>query len=358
MSLLQLAQELSLTPKRTSSTKGGEYHSPCPKFGGKDRFIIWEKTGRYFCRQCNSKGDEIQFCRDFLGLDFKSACSKLSVVKERRRSACQFFPRPRFIAIPAIFPSENWIKKATAFAAACHKDLLNSPYAIGLLQARGFSLGTIKDFSLGWNPSNKFSEYPQWGLPISYKEEGKARKLWLPKGLVIPTFSNAHVCKLKIRRSDWKEGDKYDKYIEISGNLKAPSIYGNQDLKVIVLVEAEFDAMLIQQFASDLCCSMAIGGAGKKPDATTDKLIRRAEVVLFSLDFDDAGSRSFQFWKDTYPHITAWPAPRGKSPETSLKEGSDLRSWLEGGIVQASASMKFLNKPEINNVIGRNYGIK
>ncbi len=338
MSLIELAQELSLSPKKTASTNGGEYHSLCPKCGGKDRFIIWEKMGRYLCRKCNAKGDEIQFCRDFLGLDFKSACSKLGVVKERRSSSTYFFARPKFVASSAISPSELWIEKATAFAADCHKNLLNSSYAIGLLQARGFSLGMMKEFSLGWKPSDTFSDYPQWGLPISYNEAGKERKLWLPKGLVIPTFSNSHAIKLKIRRNAWQEGDKYPKYVEVSGSMKAASVYGNINLKVIVLVEAEFDAMLIQQFASDLCYSMAIGGVGKRPDAATDKLLNKADLVLFALDFDDAGKKAFQFWQETYPHLKPWPAPRGKSPESSAKEGTDLRKWVEGGVQRDAMS--------------------
>jgi hypothetical protein len=39
-----------------------------------------------------------------------------------------------------------------------------------------------------------------------------------------------------------------------------------------VIVEAELDAMLIQHYAADLCCCMAIGGAGKKPDFVSDAL--------------------------------------------------------------------------------------
>lgn len=335
MSLIELAREISLSPKRTASTNGGEYHFPCPKCGGKDRFIIWEKTGRYLCRQCNAKGDEIQFCRDFFGMDFKAACLKLGVVKDRKSSSFHF-ARPKFTVVTATFPSKIWQERAAAFASDCHKNLLNFPHAIEPLKARGFSLKIIEAYSLGWNPENKFSSYPEWGMPISHNSEGKERKLWLSQGLVIPTFSNGHAIKLKIRRSAWEEGDKYPKYIEVSGSTKIPSIYGNKDLKVIILVEAEFDAMLIQQFAADLCCTMAIGGVGKKPDASTNQLLHRAEVFLFALDFDDAGSKSFQFWKDTYPHITPWPAPRGKSPETSLKEGTNLRVWLEGGITRAT----------------------
>jgi DNA primase len=272
-----------------------------------------------------------------MGMDFDSACAKLGVVKERKLTSFRHLSPPKFIPPSTSFPPEVWRKRATAFALESHKNLLNTPFAGKLLEERGFSMETIKAFSLGWNPKAQFLNYPDWGLPISYNQEGKERRLWLPEGIVIPTFSSGDVIKLKIRRSSWKEGDIYPKYVEISGSMKAPSIYGNTNLKVIVLVEAEFDVMLIQQYASDLCYSMAIGGAGKRPDAITDKLLNKADLVLFALDFDDAGKKAFQFWQETYPHLKPWPAPRGKSPESSAKEGTDLRRWVEGGIRRAAS---------------------
>jgi hypothetical protein len=38
--LLGLVHQMGINPKRVSSTKGGEYKSPCPSCGGKDRFTI------------------------------------------------------------------------------------------------------------------------------------------------------------------------------------------------------------------------------------------------------------------------------------------------------------------------------
>ena len=72
LSILELAgQDIEL--KRVASTHGGEYHGPCPGCGGEDRFIIWPATGRYWCRQCDRKGDAIQFLRDFHGYSFPDA---------------------------------------------------------------------------------------------------------------------------------------------------------------------------------------------------------------------------------------------------------------------------------------------
>ncbi len=63
--------------RRTSLSRGGEYHGPCPWCGGTDRFIVWAQNDRYWCRQCQKKGDAIQLLRDYHGFSFKKACRRL-----------------------------------------------------------------------------------------------------------------------------------------------------------------------------------------------------------------------------------------------------------------------------------------
>ena len=167
---------------------------------------------------------------------------------------------------------------------------------------------------------------------MELKEDGKERKLWLPRGIVIPSRLQDHVVKLKIRRSDWFEGEELPKYAEVSGSMKCPAIYGNINTRIAVVVEAELDAMLIQQCAADLCCCIAIGGAGKKPDVNVDCLLRNMSSILFALDFDEAGRKAFQFWKTTYPALRPWPTPSGKSPGDALTSGVDLRKWISIGL--------------------------
>ena len=88
--LIELLEELGITPKKTASTHGGEYHSPCPICGGDDRFCIWPNKelgkveGAYWCRQCGISGDTIKFCMNFCGLGFKEACSRLRTEMPRQ----------------------------------------------------------------------------------------------------------------------------------------------------------------------------------------------------------------------------------------------------------------------------------
>lgn len=85
MTLINLAQERGLNPKFAAYTQGGEYHSPCPSCGGRDRFVMQPNkqmkncVGSYFCRQCTTKGDSIQFCIDHLGLTFKEAIDRIGI---------------------------------------------------------------------------------------------------------------------------------------------------------------------------------------------------------------------------------------------------------------------------------------
>lgn len=65
--------------RRVASTDGGEWAGPCPHCGGRDRFRMWSEKGRYWCRQCNRKGDAIQYLRDFRGLSFTAAKQQLGL---------------------------------------------------------------------------------------------------------------------------------------------------------------------------------------------------------------------------------------------------------------------------------------
>ena len=153
---------------------------------------------------------------------------------------------------------------------------------------------------------------------------------------MIPTYdrSTGELSKLKIRRSDWKVGDKLPKYVEISGSMQSPSVYGEAKSQPIVVVESEIDAILLQQCAGDLCCSMALGGASKRPDADGHRLLVNAPLIVFSLDVDSAGAVAYRWWKEVYPRVKLCPPPIGKSPGDAFLHGIDLRGWIEMALLQ------------------------
>lgn len=324
MGVLLIAIADGLNPRRVAATKGGEYHSPCPGCGGKDRFIIWNKLDRYFCRQCKKAGDEIQYKRDFHGLTYKEACEKNGMVPKEKKTLLNnkniALYEPKIVQEPAL----EWKKQAFSFIQYCKDQLNKTPYALELLKGRRLSKEFIDRFHLGWNPKTVWLNRSDWGM------EAGEKKLWVPKGLLIPTYDSTfnNPSKLKVRRSEWVAGDKLPKYVEISGSAQRPSIYGCEIGKPIIVVESELDAILLQQCARDLCCSLALGGASKRPDSKTHSLLVNAPVIFFSLDVDSAGAMAYRWWKQTYPKIRLLLPPIGKSPGDALIAGIDLRKWI------------------------------
>jgi DNA primase len=281
--------------------------------------MIWPEENRYWCRRCDAKGDAIQFCRDFQNLSFRDACSKVN--SNRTKTA----PRP---ILNIRSPTGSWIEKATLFAQQAHQRLLIDPIALSQVVKRGLSLAAIENNRLGWNPVQAFYRRADWGL-----EERDDRKwLCLPSGIVIPLFDGESIHKLKIRKSEWQKGDQYGKYYETPGSSNALTLFGDPTIRSTVLVEAEFDAMLIIQEAGDICNCVALGGANKKPQIPLRDWLRKQKTVLFSLDFDDAGKHEYSNWQKNYTNLEPWPVPEEKSPGDYFTAGGNLKKWVQAGL--------------------------
>jgi hypothetical protein len=229
---------------------------------------------------------------------------------------------------PLTIPPKAWREKALEFVQHSHLEALRRPELMNeLLRNRGLTEETIKKFSIGWNENERYIPINLWGL--SSKETGKTT-IWLPKGFVIPTFFDEQVMRLKIRRVGLSPGDK-NKYIGVSGNRSTPSFYGKVDGMPIFIIEAEFDAILIQQEARDLCCCMAIP-ANNLPDTYADQVLRAAPSLIFSLDYEEAVKDRYSVWKNTYPQMKIWMPEKTKSPGDDYKEGVNLREWVKTGL--------------------------
>ena len=331
MALLALASEAGLNPKRISSSKGGEWHCPCPSCGGCDRFALWPGTGRYWCRQCKRHGDEIQFCRDFLGMSFQNA--QMLIHGSSVSAGDIYFQKNVKLDSSAIYkPTSTWTGKAEEFVESCHRQLLIDQEASTAIAARGLTLDAVRMHRIGWNPVTEFCFHSDWGLD----GDTLRSRLCLPKGLVIPTYDvlgSGSLSKIKIRRADWKEGDKWPKYHEIPGSSKAPALYGFRVSQIVMLVEAELDALLVLQETGGFCACVALGGATKRPDAITAEWLKKRRLILYSLDFDDAGDREYSYWKSSFLQLGKWRSDSHKSPADSFLLGNvNLREWFLAGV--------------------------
>lgn len=340
MNLIQLAEQASLKPKWAAGTHGGEYHASCPNCGGKDRFYIQPNrkmkncAGYYSCRQCDAHGDAIEFARTYLHCSFQEAVELTGATISDNEFAFTSVITQLPTTLKA--PPAEWIANATKFAHEAHKKLLLEKGLILWLAQRGIPYETIVRFKLGWSDKDLFISREHWGLPKISDEKGVSRKLLIPRGLIIPIMDmNGGVIRLKVRRSNWLEGDKLPKYMAISGSMNGLSIIGSSSRDVVIVVESELDAFALHHVVGDIACVIAVGSNIKNPDNVTDKIAQRAKHLIICHDNDAAGDTMLNKWKKMYHPAIAYPAPIGKDIGEAIQNGFNIREWL----------LKLINKP-------------
>lgn len=333
MTLLELAHQIGIRPKWVASTAGGEFHSSCPQCGGTDRFYIqpyrqmYNCIGSYCCRRCGIYGNAIQFARQFLNLSFQEAATTVNaVIKETPWYDFKQLYEPQASTIKNL--PTLWQEQATAFIEQAHTLLLHQPDVLDFLAHRGLPLEAVQKYKFAWSDNNEFLLRSSWGLDEQCAD-GKPRKLWIPKGLVIPTRqADGKVVRMKVRRFDWKDNDKLPKYIAISGSMNGLNIIGDRKLPCMIIVESELDAYAIDYTAHDHMCAVAVGSNIKNPDNITDYYAKKASHLLICHDNDPAGIQMLKKWKHLYPHARAFPTPIGKDIGEAIQQGLNIREWL------------------------------
>jgi len=344
MNILQIAQNQGLNPKRVASTGGGEYASPCPNCGGKDRFRIQpeNKGGRYFCRQCDKHGDAIQFLIDFQGMTFPEAAAYVGKELEDRTSSHRYtLPEENTEKMEAgekLPPEEVWRRQAAGEVAKAHAILLENQERLDWLAGRGLDLEAVKRFKLGWIEEPKFQALKKWGLPVEYNEALKERKVWLPKGYIIPQWNlEGQLTMLQVRMEELLSNSKM-RYYPIKGSTVTPMIIPPlsslaPERTAWVIVESRLDALLVARHAGDLVGAMAQGNNSANPCPEAMPLLIASPRILNALDFDDAGEESFKKWARRFKTARRWPVPEAKDPGEYVKENKgDIRAWILAGL--------------------------
>jgi len=338
--LIELAHEAGLRPKLVAGTHGGEYATFCPACGGDDRFRIWPNKrannciGGYWCRKCGTGGDSLEFCRKFLGYSFAEAKERVNATipenstpsflrkNSLRKGGAGFFK-------PIVIKSQDdkWNLQAGEFVKKAHDAIWSNTEVLQFLEKRGLPEEAIKKYKIGWNLRDLFYYRTDWGLE---NVEGKSNKIWLPKGIVIPSLDqDGVVTRLKIRRQDWIEGDKVGKYIIVPGGKNGLNIVGDRIKKVMLIVESELDALAVCHAAGDFLFVVAVGGSTKSPDNITDFLAKQKDITLLVCpDNDEGGAKLLEKWQKLYPHAKPYPVPVGKDIGEAIKQGFDIRTWL------------------------------
>lgn len=199
----RLLADLVADMRKVAGTGGGEYDGVCPFCGGRDRFHVqpFNPAGpRWFCRHCTEGAwkDAIDFVMRRNGLSFRDAVEHLAGGNA---------VTPASHAPPAApgttqAPGPVWQERARAFVAECQNRLWSETgrSALKSLHGRGFSDETIRQAGLGWNNETRYDDRSAWGLPAELNEKGKAKRVWLPRGWVLPWYVGGELWRISIRR--------------------------------------------------------------------------------------------------------------------------------------------------------------
>ena len=323
--LVALLRKAGITPARHGAR---EWSAPCPRCGGSDRFRIWPARGRWFCRGCDQAGDAIALAQLLdPAMSYPAACRALGI--EPRPAAMRpasANPSAWTPALPCL-PSARWQDAGRAFVQEAHARLLDDPSRLAwLADTRGLTVETVKRFRLGWAATDSWRDPQEWGLPEELRDDGKALKLMLPAGLVIPSFRGFALDRIQVRLP--KGG-----YRLVRGSDPGSVLVAGKGELGAVIVESDLDALLIAQEAGDLVAAVSLRSATTRPNRTAHAFITARPAALVALDSDEAGARNaHRFWMTNYPTAIRWPTPYGKDPAEAWKAGLPIRSWVAEGL--------------------------
>lgn len=329
--ILDLQNYDGLELRKVASTNGGEYASPCPECGGRDRFRSWPEQDRYWCRRCGKSGDSIQYLRDFHGMSFKEAANQVGIaIPDRLDPARQ---RKRITRPKPVPPTSTWTDKAGSLVDFAHSELLTNPDRLDwLLTERGLNLETVKRFQLGWLNKDYFPFRKDWGLPDK-KVDGKViRKLLVPSGLVIPYLDMEKVVRVRIRRD---RPGKMGKYYVLPGSSSQPMVVNPikpwPGADPVIIVESELDVILLAQEVGNPFTFIALGSAQIIPDEELAERLNHVPFIFVALDSDEAGGKqAASYWLKTFENAVRTPIPQqfGKDPSEAFLNGLDLNTWI------------------------------
>jgi DNA primase len=188
--------------------------------------------------------------------------------------------------------------------------------ALAYLRRRGLTDETITQARLGW--ASKVS------IPVK-----DGIRYWLVSGIVIPWVDRGRLAMAKIRRRTGED----PKYAEAFRDR--PSMFPTPEAvctgKPLVIVEGEFDALLLGQALGDLAAVVTLGSASARPEGSTYLGMLPAPVWYLGTDADAAGEKAAKGWPARAVRVEP---PSGKDWTEAAQAGVDLRQWwtarLEG----------------------------
>jgi len=304
--------EADLGPARKKSGKWLLWYCPFHPDHATPSLAVTPANGRWHCFGCGKSGDAITWLREREGLTFQEACERLGAGALSPVSPRPVAPRPAQEPQDGP-PSAAWQEQARKVITQGEAALWEpaGEKARAWLSCRGFQEATLRRWRIGYNPKDQ-----------------KIAGLWVERGILIPWEAGGMVWAVNVRRPVTGEADG-PKYKAIKGSK--PGLYGVDTLTAglpAVLVEGEFDAMLLYQEAGDLVGVATLGSASKTLGDRWLPYLLPIPTLLVAYDTDQAGENGAGALTSLTARARRIKPLGGKDVTDFWKEGGNLRAWV------------------------------
>jgi DNA primase len=182
--------------------------------------------------------------------------------------------------------------------------------ALAYLRGRGLTETTIKAARLGWTP--------ELTLPTA-----DGVRYWRASGIVIPWLDGNRLTMVKIRQPEGTRPKYAEAFRDRPAMFPAPSVV--RPGEPLVIVEGEFDALLLGQELADLAAVVTLGSASARPEGSTYLAMLSAPTWYLAHDADDAGDKAASGWPARARRVRP-PAPC-KDWTEAAQSGVKLTRW-------------------------------
>ncbi len=332
---LNLAEHVIIPDIGAPQRQGQRLAWRCPFHEDHHPSLFLNPDGQsYRCFGCGARGDALTWVMARNGWTFREALAYLAnlvgipvtagavrPVQVRGRT-----PRSTPPAAPGVPPDAAWQARARLILERAQAVLWTDAGDVGraYLQARGLQESTLRAWGLGWCPRDVFEAPEQWGLT--------GKRIYVPRGVVIPHFVDDEVWALKVRRFVGDvpaTADNGGKYGGPRGGQIA--LYGAEMLqgdRPLFIVEAELDALLLWQAAGDLVDVVALAGAGRTLPAQWLARLLPYTRIYAALDADRAGTLNATRLAALSARVTPVRVPEGNDVTEYYQASGDVRAWV------------------------------
>jgi hypothetical protein len=99
-----------------------------------------------------------------------------------------------------------------------------------------------------------------------------------------------------------------------------------------MLVEGEFDALVVGQQAGALLTPVAAGSTHGARHGHWAEMLAKTRGVLVGFDADPPGDEAAAWWLGSLPQAVRW-RPYWSDVAQMHQDGADIRAWVEAGLI-------------------------